>query len=155
MTRTGIEDGAVTTTTTTFGQELGLALPQRGRKPREQGLTMVMDQGWPVTFVEGMLEAFGDHLDIVKLWDPHLYQPTETVLAKVELYRRHNIIVQPGGIWLEVAGRQGKTRELLHRLRDFGFNAIEVSSTTSTLRFGNSGSNSPPVRGRCTGKGIF
>jgi phosphosulfolactate synthase len=132
MTRTGIEDGAVTTTTTTFGQELGLALPQRGRKPREQGLTMVMDQGWPVTFVEGMLEAFGDHLDIVKLWDPHLYQPTETVLAKVELYRRHNIIVQPGGIWLEVAGRQGKTRELLHRLRDFGFNAIEVSSTTST-----------------------
>lgn len=116
----------------TFADYLGLRVSVRGRKPRERGLTMVMDQGWPWEFSDGMLDQFGDYLDIVKLWDPHLLQPHWEVERKVRSYRDHDVLVQPGGLYLEIARRQGVEHEVLRRLSDVGFNAIEVSSTTAT-----------------------
>jgi phosphosulfolactate synthase len=117
--------------TITMAETLGLSVPNRSRKPRQTGLTMVMDQGWPTDFVAGMLEAFGDYLDISKLWDPHLLSPTESVRRRIQIYRDHDVIVQPGGIWLELARKQGKGAILLGRLKDIGFNAVEVSNTAT------------------------
>lgn len=117
----------------TFADHLGLDYARRTTtKPRTRGLTMVMDQGWPVDFTRGMLDAFGDYLDVVKLWDPHLRQPVEEVRRKVMVYRDYGVVVQPGGLIVEMARQQGKGEEMLHRLAEFGFNAIEISSTTST-----------------------
>ncbi len=93
---------------------------------------MVMDQAWPVEFTRGVLDGFSEYLDVVKLWDPHLAQPVEEVRRKVTMYRDYGVVVQPGGIFVELARQQGKGDETLRRLADFGFNAIEVSSTTST-----------------------
>ena len=93
---------------------------------------MVMDQGWGNGFVEGMLEGFGTALDVVKLWDPCLASPVEVVRQKVQLYRKYDVVVQPGGLFLEMARKQGMGDEALNRLKEFGFNAVEVSSTTST-----------------------
>ena len=68
----------------TLSEYLRLSLPSRTEdKPREKGLTMVMDQGWPTDFVAGMLEQFGRYLDIVKLWDPQLLSPIAAVRKKV------------------------------------------------------------------------
>lgn len=118
---------------TTFGDYLGIDYAKRAtEKPRTHGLTMVMDQGWGNEFVEGMLEGFGSRLDVVKLWDPCLASPVETVRRKVELYRKFDVIVQPGGLFIEMARQQGKGEDALKKLSDFGFNAVEVSSTTST-----------------------
>ena len=44
-----------------------LKLPQRSRKPRERGLTHVLDRGLSGAEVEGMLEVAGEYVDIVKL----------------------------------------------------------------------------------------
>lgn len=118
---------------TTFGDYLGIDYAKRTtEKPRKRGLTMVMDQGWGNEFVEGMLEGFGSRLDVVKLWDPCLASPVETVRRKVEIYRKFDVIVQPGGLFIEMARQQGKGEDALKKLSDFGFNAVEVSSTTST-----------------------
>lgn len=118
---------------TTFADYLGIDYARRTTaKPRTRGLTMVMDQGWGNGFVEGMLEGFGSALDVVKLWDPCLASPLEVVRRKVQLYRSFDVIVQPGGLFLEMARKQGKGDEALSRLKEFGFNAVEVSSTTST-----------------------
>lgn len=106
--------------------------PRTEHKPREKGLTMVMDQGWPIEFVDGVLDAFAPYLDVVKLWDPLLLSTVGHVRRRVETYLRHNVLVQPGGLFLEVAEQQDKTGEVLKRLRDFGFDCVEVSSTTST-----------------------
>ncbi|MGH3756709.1 phosphosulfolactate synthase [Actinophytocola sp.] len=106
--------------------------PRTEGKPREKGLTMVMDQGWPIEFVDGMLDAFGSYLDVVKLWDPLLLSSVRHVRRRVEAYLKHDVLVQPGGLFLEVAEQQDKTGEVLKRLRDFGFDCVEVSSTTST-----------------------
>ena len=40
-----------------------------------------------------MLEAFGDRLDVVKLWDRHLHPPARSVIRKVQAYLDHDVIV--------------------------------------------------------------
>src|SRR5258708_12297627 len=118
---------------TTFAEYLGIDHAKRTTaKPRKLGLTMVMDQGWGNEFVEGMLDGFSSTLDIVKLWDPCLAAPVEVVREKGQLYRKYDVVVQAGGLFLEMARNQGKADQALDRLKEFGFNAVEVSSTTST-----------------------
>jgi phosphosulfolactate synthase len=116
----------------TMADLLGLEYPRRSMKPRERGLTMVMDQGWSVEFTDGMLDLFGEYLDIVKLWDPHQLAPAAVVKRKIEVYRNHNVRVQPGGLYTELARKMGRGNEVLKKLADLGCDAIEVSSTTST-----------------------
>jgi len=101
-------------------------------KPRERGLTMVMDQGWPIEFVDGMLDAFGPYLDVVKLWDPLLLSSVGHLRRRVQMYLSHDVLVQPGGLFLETAQQQDKSRDVLKRLRELDFDCVEVSSTTST-----------------------
>ncbi|MGH3201247.1 MAG: phosphosulfolactate synthase [Streptosporangiaceae bacterium] len=117
----------------TLSEYLNLSLPGRTEdKPRDTGLTMVMDQGWPTDFVAGMLEQFGRYLDIVKLWDPQLLSPVAAVRRKIDVYRSHDVRVQPGGLFMEIAKKQGKDRDLVKLFVDLGFDMVEISSTTST-----------------------
>jgi phosphosulfolactate synthase len=115
----------------TLQEYLGIAWPRRSQKPRARGLTMVMDNGWPVSFVEGMMDQYGEYLDVVKIWDPHLRAPEREVRRKIDAYRKHDVRVQPGGIFMEVARIQGIEHEVMPRLADLGFNVIEVSSTAT------------------------
>ena len=70
----------------TLQDYLGIEWPARSRKPRREGLTMVMDTGWPTAFCEGMLAQYGEYLDLVKLWDPHLRAPEQEIRRKIEVY---------------------------------------------------------------------
>lgn len=116
----------------TTAEYLKIPLAPRTSKRRETGMTMVMDQGWPTEFTDGMLMSFGATLDVVKLWDPLLLAPVKEVRRRVEMYKEHDVVVQPGGIILEFARTNADKLEAAKRLSDLGFNAIEVSSTTST-----------------------
>ncbi len=42
-------------------------VPSRPEKPRESGVTMVMDKGLSIRQLEDMIEVSGDYIDIVKL----------------------------------------------------------------------------------------
>ena len=42
-------------------------IPERSAKPRQAGLTMVMDKGLSLRQVEDFIEVAGVHTDIVKL----------------------------------------------------------------------------------------
>src|SRR5439155_26749032 len=44
-----------------------LDLPNRSDKPRQQGITHVLDRGLSVAEVDGLLEVAGEFVDIVKL----------------------------------------------------------------------------------------
>ncbi|OFX16092.1 MAG: hypothetical protein A2V59_04470 [Armatimonadetes bacterium RBG_19FT_COMBO_69_19] len=105
-----------------------LPLAERTRKPRSTGLTMVGDRGWPLTFIQGMLEAYGHAIDIVKISAWHLHQPGSVVRRKVEMYKRFDVEVQIGGPVLEIARAVGKAEETLRALRDDGFDSLEISS---------------------------
>ena len=116
----------------TLAEYLELPLPARPGKPRTRGLTMVMDQGWPWEFADGMLDQFGAYLDVVKLWDPHLGQPVDEVKRKIDAYRAHDVRVQTGGLFLEIARKRNREKEVARKLVDLGCDVIEISSTTST-----------------------
>ena len=93
----------------TLQEFLGIRWPERSHKPRAQGLTMVMDTGWPTSFVDSLLDQYGAYLDVVKIWDPHLRAPQEEVRRKIAVYKKHGVRVQPGGIFMEIARIQGVT----------------------------------------------
>ena len=71
-------------------------IPERAQKPRERGLTMVMDKGLSVRQVEDMISTSEPYIDIVKLgWatsfvSPHLNE-------KLAVYKEANIPVYFGG----------------------------------------------------------
>ncbi len=93
---------------------------------------MVMDVGWPTSFVTSMMDQFGEHLDVAKIWDPHLRAPEKEVRKKIEVYNAHNVRVQPGGIFMEIARIQGNEDEVMRKLARIGFSVIEVSSTATS-----------------------
>ena len=63
-----------------------------------------------------MLEEFGRYVDITKIWDPHLLAPSAVVREKIEIYRSHDVLVQPGGLYMEVAKRAGQSERVLKEL---------------------------------------
>ena len=118
----------------TLQEYLGIQWPARSEKPRRDGITMVMDTGWPTTFCESMLAQYGEYLDLVKLWDPHLRAPEKEIRKKIEVYRHFDVKVQPGGIFMEIARIQGREKQVMEKMAAIGFSAIEVSSTATSAQ---------------------
>lgn len=113
---------------------LNIGLPARQGKPRDRGVCMVIDTGQSVQALEGILRSYGHLIDIAKVTELHLTVPVDEIRRKVQLYREHGIDVQPGGIVLELSRLQGSEATTLDRLRDLGFTAIEVSSSSTAQR---------------------
>ncbi|MCU0446314.1 MAG: phosphosulfolactate synthase [Microscillaceae bacterium] len=75
-------------------------LPERELKPREKGLTMVMDKGLSTRQAEDMLESSGEHIDMVKLgWATSYVSPN--LKKKLEVYRQADIPFYFGGTLFE------------------------------------------------------
>ena len=111
---------------------LPLDLPARSVKPREQGITHVLDKGLSVAEVDGLVEVAGDSVDIVKLgWGTAL--ATGNLEPKLERYRAHAIPVVLGGTLTELAIQQDKVDELVAWLDQLEIRHVEVSDGTITL----------------------
>jgi phosphosulfolactate synthase len=79
-----------------------LGIPTRPSKPRDRGITHVMDSGLPVSVVRGLLETAAEYIDIVKLgWGTSLV--TKALDEKLALYATHSIPVVCGGTLFEAA----------------------------------------------------
>lgn len=75
-------------------------LPERTAKPRDKGITMVMDKGLSLRQVEDFLEVGGPYTDIVKLgWATSYVTPNLT--DKIKLYQQASIPVYFGGTLFE------------------------------------------------------
>jgi phosphosulfolactate synthase len=106
-----------------------LDLPARSAKPREQGLTHVLDRGLSVADVDGLVEVAGDSIDIVKLgWGTAL--ATGNLEAKLQRYAAHDIPVVLGGTLTELALAQGRIDRMVDWLRELGLRHVEVSDGT-------------------------
>ncbi len=115
-------------------EHLGISVFERTQKPRSNGITMIIDEGQSWQFIEGILEAWGGYIDVVKLTIRHLIQPLNVLKKKIDLLRKYNIEVQPGGVILEVARFQHRGEDALRKLRDLGFTQVEISPTTGKRR---------------------
>ncbi len=109
-----------------------LTLPERTAKPRELGLTHVLDKGYSLRQVQDFLDVAGDHVDIVKLgWGTAVVTPN--LKEKVELYQSKGIPVCFGGTLLEVCVRQGKVDAFMATAHDLGMQMVELSDGTITM----------------------
>lgn len=109
-----------------------LDLPQRSAKPREQGITHVLDSGLSVAEVESMLEVAGDAVDVVKLgWGTAVV--TENLAPKLARYRERGIPAMLGGTLTELAIAQDRVDQLVAWLHELGLRHVEVSDGTLEL----------------------
>jgi phosphosulfolactate synthase len=101
-------------------------------KPREHGITHVIDRGLSVAEVDGLLEVVGESVDVVKLgWGTALV--SANLKAKLERYAAHGVPVVLGGTLTELAIRQGRVDGLAAWLRELGLRHIEISDGTITI----------------------
>ncbi len=109
-----------------------LNLPERTAKPRQQGLTHVLDRGLSVVEIDGLVEVAGEYIDLVKLgWGTAL--ATGNLHAKLERYRQHGIPAMFGGTLTELAMAQDRLDGLVGWLHELGLEHIEVSDGTITI----------------------
>ena len=92
-------------------------LPERTVKPRNSGVTMVMDKGLSLREVEDFISTSADHADIIKLgWATSFVTPR--LDEKLAIYREAGLPVYFGGTLFEafvVRGQFDDYRKLLDR----------------------------------------
>ncbi len=106
----------------------------RIEKPRDTGLTWFLDWGAGISFLDEMLDAVGDHLDLAKF--PALsvgLQPREYLQKKMSMYRKHHVRPFMGGMFLEAMLILRKTDRFVGEAMDLGFEVIEVSESESRM----------------------
>ena len=109
-----------------------LDLPERSVKPRQTGITHVLDKGLGPRGVQDLLAVAAGSIDIVKLgWGTAAV--TSDLKAKVGVYQEAGVPVCLGGTLLEVVLRQDKLDEYVAWVQGLGIDHVEVSDGTIAL----------------------
>jgi phosphosulfolactate synthase len=106
-----------------------LELRDRPAKPRERGLTHVIDKGLNLRDIEGLFDTAGEFVDIVKLGWGTSYV-TNNLEKKIALYRSFGTPVVCGGTLFEAVYARQKLDEFKAWLKDFRFSHVEISDGT-------------------------
>src|SRR5947207_8693155 len=106
-----------------------LGVPEREPKPRNKGLTHVIDKGLNLRDIEGLFDTAGEFVDIVKLGWGTSYV-TNNLEKKIALYRSFDTPVVCGGTLFEAVYGRGKLDEFKSWLKEFRFSHVEISDGT-------------------------
>jgi len=107
-------------------------LPGRTVKPRESGLTMVMDKGLSLREAENVVQASGDYIDLLKLgFGTSLITPN--LKEKLKIYRDAGFKVYFGGTMFEAFVIRGAFDEYRKYLDLFDMEYAEVSDGSIIL----------------------
>ncbi len=101
-------------------------IPSRTAKPRNSGITMVMDKGLSLGEAENFIDANGDLVDFVKLGFGTA-MVTKHLQEKIDLYRQANINVYFGGTLFEAFIVRGQFDDFLKTLDQYKMEHCEVS----------------------------
>jgi phosphosulfolactate synthase len=101
-------------------------IPVRNAKPRDHGITMVMDKGLSFNEAENMLSVAGPHIDIVKLGFGTAFV-TPNLRQKIELYQKADIPVYFGGTLFEAFLIRNQFQDYIDMMKDFRVEYVEVS----------------------------
>ena len=104
-----------------------LTLPPRSQKPRETGVSFVLDKGIGLREVEDLIASASDYIDLVKLgWGTGYI--TQNLRDKVALYQQGGIPVYLGGTLLELAILQNRFDEYRELVQSLGLTHVELST---------------------------
>jgi phosphosulfolactate synthase len=109
-----------------------LELPPRPAKPRESGVTHVIDTGLSKPQAEGLMHSAGDYIDLVRLGWGTAYV-THDLRAKLDTYGAAGVPVMLGGTLTELAWLHGRVDRLRAWLAELEIEHVEVSSGTVAI----------------------
>ncbi len=107
-------------------------IPERKTKPRQAGITMVMDKGLSTEEARNFLSVSYPHVDLVKLGFGTSYV-TPNLEQKLEVYRSFDIPVYFGGTLFEAFLIRNQFDDYLRLCKDFDITYIEVSDGSITI----------------------
>ncbi|WP_051331176.1 phosphosulfolactate synthase [Aneurinibacillus terranovensis] len=109
----------------------------REAKPRNTGMTMLIDKGIGPLVFEEILSYATPYIDFIKLgFGTAVLYPVETLKQKIALAKAAGITLYPGGTFFEIAYLNGLFSEYLVSLEEFGFSCLEISDGTISLSVG-------------------
>jgi phosphosulfolactate synthase len=101
-------------------------MPERTKKPRTNGVVMVMDKGLSIREAEDFISVSGDLTDFVKLgFGTSVVTPN--VKEKIKLYQEANIKVYLGGTLFEAFLIRNMEDEYRQFIDGLGIDTIEIS----------------------------
>ena len=107
---------------------------KREEKPRNCGITMVLDKGLGLETAKSLMDISGDYVDYLKFgWGTSIVHDREIIKSKVEMYKSYDITPYTGGTLFELALMNGKLDEFFIEARDLGFPAIEISDGSTSI----------------------
>jgi len=108
-------------------------VPDRGTKPRNAGLTMVMDKGLSIRQAEDLIESSGHCIDFVKLGFGTSYV-TNKLEEKIELYKSAGISPYLGGTFFEAFLVRDMFRDYIKLLKKLKLETAEISDGSIRLK---------------------
>ena len=106
-----------------------LGLPERTVKPRERGLTMVIDNGLPAGQLEDIVDSTGHLIDLVKFgWGTAVV--TRDLSRKIAALRDAQVGYFFGGTLFELFAQDDRVDEYARLCREHGCRLMEISNGT-------------------------
>lgn len=106
--------------------------PERTKKNRDHGLTMVMDKALTIRQAEDLIESGGEFTDLVKLgFGTSAF--SSKVKEKVKLYQDNNIKVYVGGTLFEAFYVRGQVDEYERYVNALGLDTVEISDGSMSI----------------------
>ena len=102
-------------------------IPDRLSKPRNNGLTMVMDKGLSIREVEDFISVNGDLVDLVKLGFGTAFVTAKLLTEKIRLYHDAGIRVYFGGTLFEAFIVRNQFEDYVKLLDQYKLEYVEVS----------------------------
>ena len=107
-------------------------LPERTGKPRESGLTMMMDKGLSIREVECFIESASGYTDLIKLaFGTGVF--AKNIETKINIYRQAGIRVHFGGTLFEAFIVRNMFDEFRLFLDKYGMHTVEISDGSMSI----------------------
>ena len=107
-------------------------MPDRLLKPRQHGITMVMDKGLSIEEAKNFLSVAHPHVDIVKLGFGTSFV-TPNLREKIEAYQSYDLPVYFGGTLFEAFLIRNQFEDYIAVCKDYGIAHVEVSDGSITI----------------------
>ena len=108
-------------------------LPERPEKPRQKGITMVMDKGLSVAEANNLISSSGHLIDFIKLGFG-TSMITGQLEEKIELYLRSSVKVYLGGTLFEAFVIRNAFEQYVQLLKRLKLTTIEISDGSMNMK---------------------
>ncbi|MFM2102636.1 MAG: hypothetical protein RIR05_1622 [Bacteroidota bacterium] len=101
-------------------------IPERTVKPRNAGITMVMDKGLSLRQAEDLISASGSVIDYIKIGFGTALV-TQQLEEKLKLYAAHGVQAYLGGTLFEAALVRNQVQDYADYCKSLGLQVVEIS----------------------------